>query len=441
MEYLMTYGWAILIIAVVLGALYSLGIFNGANFLGGTCIAAPGYLCTNPLLGTSGLLNFTYGYQGSNVTIVGFACTNTTTSPSSFKASGLSSLEPGQEESVGATCPLSSSATIGTQYSGYLWVEYDQAGQSDLIARFATLQTSVALNNSGYDKAFVVLYGTGKVDVIDTSNYVILDSIPVGSQPRDIALTPNDDYAYVTDYASGTVSVINTHTYNVVTIPVGSYPFGIAMNPNGEYAYVGRYVNPGGVNVISTSNNVVTNTITFGTGTMGGDVSHNGDYLYVGDADSYYRVIYTSNDVIATSVYCADPWAIATTSDDSVGFLSTNGANLEVINPLTCALSKYVSAGGSLQEGMALSPDGTTLYAANTGGSTVGVVNVAGESLSTTLNVGSEPIGLALTTDGKYLYVDNFGSSTINVIAVANDVAIKTINTGASSDPDGIAIT
>ena len=31
MEYLMTYGWAILIIAVVLGALFSLGVFNGSN--------------------------------------------------------------------------------------------------------------------------------------------------------------------------------------------------------------------------------------------------------------------------------------------------------------------------------------------------------------------------------------------------------------------------
>ncbi|MGC8710478.1 MAG: hypothetical protein ACP5RF_02620, partial [Candidatus Micrarchaeia archaeon] len=32
MEYLMTYGWAILIIAVVLGALFQLGIFNASNF-------------------------------------------------------------------------------------------------------------------------------------------------------------------------------------------------------------------------------------------------------------------------------------------------------------------------------------------------------------------------------------------------------------------------
>ena len=32
MEYLMTYGWAILIIAVVLGALFELGVFNANNF-------------------------------------------------------------------------------------------------------------------------------------------------------------------------------------------------------------------------------------------------------------------------------------------------------------------------------------------------------------------------------------------------------------------------
>ncbi len=143
MEYLMTYGWAILIVAVVLGALYSLGIFNGANFLGGTCIAAPGYLCSNPLLATDGTLSLTYGYQGPNVTVVGFACTNTTAAPASFTSWGLSNLEPGQEENISVSCPLSSSATIGTSYSGYLWVEYDQAGQSDLIARFATVRLAV----------------------------------------------------------------------------------------------------------------------------------------------------------------------------------------------------------------------------------------------------------------------------------------------------------
>ncbi len=61
MEYLMTYGWAILIIAVVLGALFALGIFNSAAFLGNTCVAQPGFYCQSPILDTNGSLAFTFG--------------------------------------------------------------------------------------------------------------------------------------------------------------------------------------------------------------------------------------------------------------------------------------------------------------------------------------------------------------------------------------------
>ncbi len=43
MEYLMTYGWAILIIAIVLGVLYYLGVFSPQVING--CVAQPDYLC------------------------------------------------------------------------------------------------------------------------------------------------------------------------------------------------------------------------------------------------------------------------------------------------------------------------------------------------------------------------------------------------------------
>ncbi len=60
MEYLMTYGWAILIIAVVLAALFSLGVFNTAN-LGpraqpGSChVFRPGGPNTNTNLNLMGV--------------------------------------------------------------------------------------------------------------------------------------------------------------------------------------------------------------------------------------------------------------------------------------------------------------------------------------------------------------------------------------------------
>jgi hypothetical protein len=142
MEYLMTYGWAILIIAVVLGALYSLGIFNGTNFLGNTCIAGTGYLCSNPSLATNGILSFTFGYYGPNITVSGFACSSNSISPNSFSQSGISDLVPGQQEAISVSCPVSAN-TIGTSFSGYLWMEYSQAGQSDLVAKVATISTAV----------------------------------------------------------------------------------------------------------------------------------------------------------------------------------------------------------------------------------------------------------------------------------------------------------
>lgn len=69
-------------------------------------------------------------------------------------------------------------------------------------------------------------------------------------------------YAYVTNNADNTVSVINVTTNLVVkTIPVGSMPYGVAVNQAGTAAYV---TNSGTntVSVISTATNAVTATIT-----------------------------------------------------------------------------------------------------------------------------------------------------------------------------------
>ncbi|MFI5412927.1 MAG: hypothetical protein ACHQX1_03475 [Candidatus Micrarchaeales archaeon] len=74
-EYLMTYGWAILIVTIVLGAFYELGAFNGSNLLGSACIAVPGYYCQTPMLATTGLLSFTFGQNtGSQIFNIELAC-------------------------------------------------------------------------------------------------------------------------------------------------------------------------------------------------------------------------------------------------------------------------------------------------------------------------------------------------------------------------------
>src|SRR5271157_4413364 len=67
MEYLMTYGWAILIISVVLAALFSLGVFSTSTFINTSCIPASGYYC-NISQYTHGNANIiiTVGQSGGN---------------------------------------------------------------------------------------------------------------------------------------------------------------------------------------------------------------------------------------------------------------------------------------------------------------------------------------------------------------------------------------
>ena len=129
MEYLMTYGWAILIIAVVIGVLYALGIFNGAGLLGSFCTAQTGYFCANPILSTnSPTLNVTIGQdtrlEWSAWKI--FAVRGTAFNASSPNITGSGAFYNGEKQIV--TIPLNSILgnyiPIGTPFSGSLWAEY-----------------------------------------------------------------------------------------------------------------------------------------------------------------------------------------------------------------------------------------------------------------------------------------------------------------------------
>jgi len=84
MEYLMTYGWAILLIAIVLAALFSLGVFSSSSLIGTACVASSGFLCQSPLLNNDGIMSVTFGQTqfSSGITITGLNCSASTATPS-----------------------------------------------------------------------------------------------------------------------------------------------------------------------------------------------------------------------------------------------------------------------------------------------------------------------------------------------------------------------
>ncbi len=132
-------------------------------------------------------------------------------------------------------------------------------------------------------RLYVVNRGSGNVSVIDAvTNKVIdanpatattVDAIKVGSTPQQIAISPDGKSAYVTNYGSNTVSIIDTVTNKVVdanpattavdAIAVRSNPDGVALSADGSLVYVAN--GDDRISVIDTKTKTVVNTLRIDT--------------------------------------------------------------------------------------------------------------------------------------------------------------------------------
>ncbi len=261
MEYLMTYGWAILIIAVVLAALDFLGVFNGNTFIGSSCLATPGYLCSNPIMTANAngpnLLSFNFEQDtGQTIYEVSFACAASSNSstgmPNANTANvfqfATSSISSGSQLNIsgmqcyGSNANLFQDHPIGSVFSGTLWIKYSLPGFGIQFAKVAKIIAKVELKN------LQVYYAPPSPSVVKKVQ------LSYGAYPVGIAFYNGN--GYVTNAGKNTVSVFNYTTAAIIGNITGfDYPTGIAFyNGNG---YVANDKN----NTISVFN-PSTNTIT-----------------------------------------------------------------------------------------------------------------------------------------------------------------------------------
>jgi YVTN family beta-propeller protein len=106
--------------------------------------------------------------------------------------------------------------------------------------------------------------------VINTANDKVTATIPVGSFPVALAISPDGSLAYVCNFVDGTVSVIDTATNTVTaTVSAGGPGDGaVEVTPDGTSAYV---LNQNNITVLSTATNQPVATVPV-AGTGGGSL-------------------------------------------------------------------------------------------------------------------------------------------------------------------------
>lgn len=131
LEYLTTYGWAILIMGIVLGAFLYLGVFNPGTFVNSQCLLQADFSCLESQLLPSGSL-FVNVQQNTpqTITVTAVGC-NTQASYAHMQAY-TTVLPIGSNSTFTVYCYNSTNPTVwtgkpGTLFNGYLLVNYTDA--------------------------------------------------------------------------------------------------------------------------------------------------------------------------------------------------------------------------------------------------------------------------------------------------------------------------
>jgi len=194
------------------------------------------------------------------------------------------------------------------------------------------------------------------VAAIDTASNTIVASVVVGNEPFDVAISPSGGFAYVTNRADDSVSVIDVSTNLVIDeIPVGATPEGISAGGGEIY-------------VTNDSSNTVT---------------------VIRELDL---------QIVGTVVVGAGPLGVAVSPDGITGVVSNDqGGSVSIFETGTQLVTSSVLV-GSNPAGIAIFPDSTQAVVANTTAGTVTIFGLDG-SPGTTVPVFGSPAEVAVTPE------------------------------------------
>ncbi len=302
----------------------------------------------------------------------------------------------------------------------------------------------VALNATG-DRAYVANYNSSSVSVIDTTTNTVITNIAVGANPYHIALNTATNRAYVVNYGSNSVSVIDMNT-NVVetTIKVGTQPYYIALNTATNRAYVVNYFS-NSVSVIDTTNNTVLQTIVVASRPRHIELNTSTNRAYVANySSSTVSVIdTTTNTVIKTitvggAIVGAQPYYIALNTATNRAYVANYSSNtVSVIDTTTNTTVTDISV-GDRPLNIAINTATNRAYVVNYGGSTVSIIDTTTNTVIKTITVGVNPQYIAINTATNRAYVVNSNSNSVSVIDTTTNTVVSTISVGWS--PSHIAI-
>jgi YVTN family beta-propeller protein len=246
---------------------------------------------------------------------------------------------------------------------------------------------------------------------------------------------------YVANNGGG-VSVIDTATNSVSETIVdsgGSSPYMAAVAFDGTRGYVTNSVQST-LTVIDTPTNTVDKSIPVGNHPAGVAIAPGGGFVYVTNyVDGTVSVVDTATlTVTATVPVGSNPDGVVVTPDGKSVYVThdiTGGGMVTVIDTTANTVVASIPVGGNATA-IAASGDGSRVYVVNRSSHSVSAVDTASRTVVATVGVGAFPHGIALA--GSRAYVTNSQSDSVSVVDLTSMTELQRIPVG--SRPISVAL-
>ena len=294
--------------------------------------------------------------------------------------------------------------------------------------------------NPAGTRAYVSSTGSSTLSVIDTATKSVVATIPTAPSPRSIAVNRAGTRVYVESEDAnhaGTVTVIDATTNTSAgTFNVGPFPGTMAVSKDGTKLFIGHLF---GMSVVDTATKTVTTDIDLPGVPRDALMNETGTRLYAsmvnGNSGNIFVIDTTTNSLAATIPVTGAPGSMAL--DPSGASLYVGGGvwgGFAVLDTATNTVARTVqySILGAMSDTLALDPNGKHLYTWTgafdiRAGHTItsiqdvdpatGKSNLQGnlaELTSITGNAGS----IAVSPDGSTLYARGSDYNTVTVLAL-----------------------
>jgi len=247
-------------------------------------------------------------------------------------------------------------------------------------------------------------------------------SIRVNKNPQAVAVTYDSKYAYVANFNSDNLSIIDLRErIRVKDIPVGDGPSTIAIASDNSFLAVTHFFS-GDVWFIDPQTNTVESGIQVGDGPNAAVLSPEDDTLYIANLmGRTISIIDTKALKLSSTIQLNDyPQDIAVSPDGKRLFVSTGEkGSMIIIDP---TINKVVGnmVPGVFPRALAFSADGKLLYVGDFETGRLMVVSPRELKIVNAIKVGEGPINIDIKPDGSGALVLNRKSRTLSIVNIAD---------------------